>query len=140
MPAKKKRNPQTFDEHLAAVVDARITKRGRRYEDVSAYAAIPVSNFSRRMRGMVPFTAGEIARIGAYLEFDPAEMLEEALRDFGGMSKLLSEVRHNNEPSESLPIDDADPFDNVTQLSRAESLEVNPERKAAHRRRKDQGE
>lgn len=128
---KKRKPAETFDEHLAAVVATRMEKRSRRQEDVAEATGIPLSNFGRRMRGQIPFTADEIARVGKYLDFDAAGMLQEALNDMGGYGPLLSEVRDTKEPSS----DDA--LDNVTVLSRRQSEAVNPLDAAAHHGKKD---
>jgi hypothetical protein len=129
---KKRKPAETFDEHLAAVVASRMEKRSRRQEDVAEATQIPLSNFGRRMRGLVPFTADEIVRVATYLQFDPADMLQEALDDMGGYRSLLSEVRGNKGPSSD------DDLSNVTVLSRPQSEAVSTARKAAHREPKDQ--
>lgn len=94
---------------------------------------MPLSNYGRRMRGKVPFTANELWAVASYLRFDPGEMLAEAIADAGGAGSVLSEVRAKNDT----PDDDAGVLDNVTQLSRRESKGVEKERQAALKGKKE---
>lgn len=127
--AKKMKPAETFDEYLAAVVATRMAKRSKRQEDVAEATGIPLSNLGRRLRGRVPFTAEEIARVGRYLQFDAAAMLQEALDDMGGYGPLLSEVRADNAVPE---LEDELPA-NVVILSRRQSEGLGQQQEAAHR-------
>jgi transcriptional regulator with XRE-family HTH domain len=115
---------------------------GKTQKDVAEALGISERTLGRRRNDGPGFSVNELTRAAGILGFSMGPVLETALEKFGGMGRLLSEVRHNNDVPESLPIqgDVADPFDNVTTLSRKESREVDTERQAAHRRKKDQGE
>lgn len=97
MPPRKKLQPKTFDDYLALVVDSKRTKRQLSVEELAAESRIEYSTLRRRLGG-APFTVNEINRIAAACGIEAHLLVDEALRDYGGMTKLLAEYGPKSEP------------------------------------------
>lgn len=87
---KKKKAPQTFNEFLGAEIKSRLDKRGQGYDDLVDNLQWSVSTVGRKMRGETGLTVNELLEISGYLNVPSSEIVEVALRDFGGMGKLMS--------------------------------------------------
>lgn len=80
-----------FDAKLGAVVRSKRIKRGLSQAQAAEAAGIPLSNYQRREAGTNEITVSEIKRIAEVVGVSAGEMAEEALKDFGGMAKLIAE-------------------------------------------------
>lgn len=85
----KKTSP--FDKHLGRVVRSKRTKAGLSQAEVAERAGIPLSNYQRRESGANEITASEIERIARAVGVPAAELVAEALKDYGGIDKLIDE-------------------------------------------------
>lgn len=117
MPPRKKIKPETFDGYLADVVESKRAKRGLTVEELAERSGISYQTLRRRLGG-APFTVNELGRVSAVLAVQPADLVQEAVDDYGGIEKLLREYA----------VSEAEPTveDNVTYIGR-----VQPERQAA---------
>ncbi|KTS90700.1 hypothetical protein NS183_07945 [Microbacterium testaceum] len=88
-PRKPIKNPQTFDEYLAAVVESKRAKKGLTVEDLATKAGMSVATMRRRLDG-APFTVEEIHLVSAVVGVPTAKLVDEALDDYGGMEKLIA--------------------------------------------------
>lgn len=80
-----------FDVRLGAVVKSKRVKASETRASMSAKTGIPEANLKRREEGRNEITVSELERIGGVVGVPPAEMVEEALKDYGGLDKLLAE-------------------------------------------------
>lgn len=90
MPRKPK-ELSDFDACLGKVVRSKRVKAGLSREELSAVTGIPPSNLKRREAGVNEITASELKRIAAVVGVSAADMADEALKDYGGMDKLIAE-------------------------------------------------
>ena len=90
MPPRKKMVPTTFDQHLANVVESKRSKANLTVEELGAMAGIRYQTLRRRLSGS-PFTVNELERVAKAVKVPAGEIVEEALRDYGGIEKLLRE-------------------------------------------------
>jgi len=105
---KKRKEPVTFDQWVGTVVDNHMTKRGFRQEDLTEATGIALSLIGRSIRGTRSFTvkefemvAGAVAKPGNE-NTQAASMLQEALDEYGGMTKFLGEHAPVSDPSHSV--------------------------------------
>ena len=110
MPPRKK-NPTTFDGWLGRIIDNETDTEGGRAM-VARWIGVSEQSVNRRARGEVPYLAREVEIIAAHIPPSAAELVERALRSYGGMAKLLAEY----ETVVSDDTDTVDPTDNVTYL------------------------
>lgn len=82
--------PRTFDEHLANVVESKRAKKNLTVEELADAAGIGYQTMRRRLGGS-PFTVNELERVSRAVDVSAADLVEEALKDYGGMEKLLAE-------------------------------------------------
>lgn len=117
MPPRKKIKPETFDGYLADVVESKRAKRGLTVEELAERSGISYQTLRRRLGG-APFTVNELGRVSAVLAVQPADLVQEAVDDYGGIEKLLREYA----------VSEAEPTveDNVTYIGR-----LQPEQQAA---------
>lgn len=80
-----------FDVRLGAVVKSKRVKASETRASMSVKTGIPEANLKRREQGDNEITVSELERIGRVVGVPPAEMVEEALKDYGGLEKLLAE-------------------------------------------------
>lgn len=107
MPASKK--PQTFDQHLGAVVGGLAKPHGGRPFLVSLLDWSK-GTVDRRIAGTAPFLVREIEVVARALNTTPASLAEQALKNYSGGSeqdgidKLLAEegLEPVSEPPASL--------------------------------------
>lgn len=117
MPPRKK-NPVTFDEWLGKIIDDDTRTLGGRAA-VASWIGVSEQSVNRRARGEVPYLAREVEIIAKRIpETTTADLVQRALRMYGGIEKLLDEYA----------VSEAEPTveDNVTYIGR-----VQPERQAA---------
>src|SRR5690348_7991060 len=100
MPRPKKQISD-FDVRLGAVVKYRRTKKPLNFsqKDLSLATGIPLSNLQRREEGTNEFTVSEIERIARVLDVRAAELVREALDDYGGIDKLIRESVSDPRPT-----------------------------------------
>lgn len=80
-----------FDAKLGAVVRSKRIKRGLSQVQAAEATGIPLSNYQRREAGTNEISVSELKRIAKVVGVSAADMAEEALKDFGGMEKLIAE-------------------------------------------------
>ncbi|MTE24870.1 helix-turn-helix domain-containing protein [Microbacterium sp. ZXX196] len=80
-----------FDAKLGAVVRSKRIKRGISQAQAAEASGVPLSNYQRREAGTNEITVSELKRIAAVVGVTAAEMADEALKDFGGIDKLIAE-------------------------------------------------
>lgn len=110
---KKRKQPETFDEFIGAVIDSKRALGGISQEDLATAAHIPLTNLGRSIRGTRPLSISEFERIADRIGQDAGAMAAEALRLYGGIEKLLAETAPVSEDSHTVGDDD-----NVTYLGR----------------------
>jgi hypothetical protein len=107
MPPKRK-PPVTFDEHLGAVIEGVAIPFGGR-EFLTGLTDWSSKTVDRRIRGQAPFLVSEL-EVVAHATGTPAhELVGTALRNYGGIEKLLQESVSDAERNVT-------PEDNVTYL------------------------
>lgn len=89
----KKIKPQTFNQHLGAVVNSVMTSRGISQEELADALGMSLTTVGRRIRGQNPILVSELARFAEFLAADAGVMLETAVQQYGGISKLMEEGR-----------------------------------------------
>lgn len=98
--------PQTFDQHLGAVIGGLARPHGGRPFLVSLLGWSK-GTVDRRMAGTAPFLMKEIEIVARALHTTPAAIGEQALRNYGGgseeegMKKLIAE---ESEPVSPAPV------------------------------------
>ena len=107
---KKRKQPETFDEFLGAEIESRFGKRGISQERAAELLGWSLSSYGRKMRGETSVTSKELVQAAGVLEREPAEIIDQALADFGGIDKLMSEVASTTEDAS-----------NVTRIARPDS-------------------
>lgn len=92
-----------FDICLGRVVKSKRVKAGLTRTTLYAATGIPEANIKRREEGRNEITTSELYRIAHAVGVMADELVEEALKDYGGMDKLLAE--HMSEASSTIPND-----------------------------------
>lgn len=90
-PRKKKKTLSTFDEFMGRVVESKRVKAELTVEELAAAADIGYTTLRRRLDGAA-FTVLELERVALAVGVPAHRLVEEALGDFGGMERLLSEA------------------------------------------------
>ena len=80
-----------FDACLGAVLRMNRSRLDVSQEEVSALSGIPLSNYKRREQGKAEVTVSELERIASALNTSSGEIVRDALRDYGGLSRLIDE-------------------------------------------------
>lgn len=80
-----------FDVRLGRVVKSKRVKADHTRASLADATGIPESNIKRREEGTNEITVSELERIAVAVDVTAAEIVEEALTDYGGMEKLLRE-------------------------------------------------
>ncbi|MCC2033107.1 helix-turn-helix domain-containing protein [Microbacterium allomyrinae] len=106
---KKRKAPETFDEHVGAAVDAQREKRRMTQDELAVKTGVRLTSLGRRLAGKIPFTVGEIEIIASVLTVKAHTIVEAALEDYGGIEKLLA-------TAVSEDASNVTPDDNVTYL------------------------
>lgn len=98
MPAPKE--PTTFDGHLGSLIaDSARRKGGRQF--IADLIGVSVKTVNRRALGDGSYTVKELQIIADALNMKPIELVERALRDYGGgtveegVSKLIASEGHH---------------------------------------------
>jgi hypothetical protein len=126
--------PVTYNQHVAKVIDGLMGERGVGREELAQTTAISFPTLDRNMRGdtQAGWTVSQVVRIAAALGSDVGYIAQRALDNFGGIDKLLSEVRSKKDN----PSNDAEVVDMLDRRSREESKAVNQQQIAALRGKK----
>lgn len=90
MPPRNKMIPTTFDEHLANVVESKRAKTHLTVDELADACGIAYQTMRRRLAG-APFTVNEIERVAVVVNVPASGLVDEALRDYGGLAKLMEE-------------------------------------------------
>lgn len=80
-----------FDVCLGKVVKSKRVKANHTRASLSSAAGIPEANLKRREEGKNEITVSELERIAEVVNVTALEMVEEALKDYGGLQKLMDE-------------------------------------------------
>lgn len=112
MPPRKT-TPTTFDGWLGKIIDDETSTHGGR-PAVAAWIGVSEQSVNRRARGEVPYLAREVEIIGERAGFEVGEVVERALKKYGGMPKLLAEY----DPSLSEGEGNVTAHDNVSYMGR----------------------
>lgn len=131
----KKKEPKTYDEHLGRVIGALAEEQGKTQAQVAEAAGMTLTTYGRRERGEIPFLVSEVELIAHYLNESPGYILQRALKNFGGIHKMLSGATGKTEHHAG-----EDDLGAVPILSRRQSEAVTPEKKAARRGSKEDQE
>lgn len=117
---KKRKPAEMFDEHVGDVVENAMNDARKTQFELADAIGMPRSLLGRSVRGTRPFTVNEFERVAGFLQASAGELLEDALKRYGGMEKLLAEHGPDDPMSDGSPIipDDGPitPADNVTYL------------------------
>lgn len=89
--ARKKNTPTTFDAWLGKVIDDEASTHGGRAA-IAGWIGVSEQSVNRRSRGEVPYLAREVEIVAQKVGVPTAELVNLALRRYGGMDRLLSEV------------------------------------------------
>ena len=89
--ARKKNTPTTFDAWLGKVIDDEASTHGGRAA-VARWIGVSEQSVNRRSRGEVPYLAREVEIVAEMTGVPTAELVGTALRRYGGIGRLLSEV------------------------------------------------
>jgi len=82
--------PRTFDEHLANVIESKRAKRNMTVEELADAVGIKYQTLRRRLSGS-PLMVTELERLAVVVDVPAAELVDEALNDYGGIEKLIAE-------------------------------------------------
>jgi transcriptional regulator with XRE-family HTH domain len=93
---KKRSAPVTFSQHLGAEIEARFGKKSMGQEEIALCAGWSTSTVGRKIRGESPLLVSELLALAEYLNVPSSEIVDQALKDFGGIDKLLSVGREDN--------------------------------------------
>lgn len=124
-PRKKQKTTLTFDDHMGRVVDSKRIKREMTVDELADMSAIGYTTLRRRLAG-AGFTVLELERIAVAVDTPASSMVEEALRDYGGMEKLLAE--HVSDDAANVSAED-----NVSYMGH-----VSPPEKIAAKKKRDE--
>lgn len=148
-----------FDRKLGAAIRHRRLDPdfGMSQADLARATGIPLSNLQRREDGTNEVTVSEIQRIAHALDTTPVQIVNDALKRYGGMEKLLAEYgaianraaegkgvggeSTMSEPDRNVAgaVDDSnvreDPEANISYIGRKQSV---PERAAAKKRKQQE--
>lgn len=80
-----------FDKKLGSVVRSKRVKVGLTRAQLAELTGIAEANLKRREAGANEITVSELKRIAEAVGVPAAELADEALKDFGGMDKLIGE-------------------------------------------------
>lgn len=80
-----------FDVRLGNVIRAKRTKMRMSQNELADASGIAMSNLQRRENGKIEITVSEIKRIAEALGVPAHELVDEALKDYGGIDKLIDE-------------------------------------------------
>lgn len=100
-----------FDICLGLVVKSKRVKAGLTRAAMAEMTGIPEANLKRREEGRNEITSSELYRIADIVDVPANELVEEALKDYGGMEKLLAEHTSVSDDADTVA-----PEDNVTYL------------------------
>lgn len=89
--ARQPKKTSDFDVRLGNVIRAKRTKIRMSQNELADASGIAMSNLQRRENGKIEITVSEIKRIAEALGVPAHELVDEALKDFGGMDKLIAE-------------------------------------------------
>lgn len=89
--ARQPKKTSDFDVRLGNVIRAKRTKIRMSQTELAEASGIAMSNLQRRESGKIEITVSEIKRIAEALGVPAHELVDEALKDFGGMEKLIAE-------------------------------------------------
>lgn len=106
----KKIKPVTFNQHLGSVVNGVLTNKGWTQDDLIAGTQLNKTTVGRRIRGSHPMLVSELVIISSYLGVPAGKIVSEALEQFGGIDKLLSEAAAKNEVEEKAAPDNVTPM------------------------------
>lgn len=81
----------SFDICLGRVVKSKRVKAGLTRARMAELTGIAEANLKRREEGKNEITSSELYRIAAAVSVAAHELVDEALKDYGGMDKLLDE-------------------------------------------------
>lgn len=105
-----------FDVRLGAVVRSQRVKAKIAQQALAEQAGIPMSNYRRREDGINEITVSELERIAHALAphlpggTTPLKLVEEALRDYGGIEKLMREHGPVSDDETTLTDEDNVPY------------------------------
>lgn len=111
--ARPKKIISDFDVCLGKVVKSKRVKAGLTREALADAAGIADSNLKRREAGENEITVSELERISTAVSVPAMEMVEEALKDYGGVGKLVAEFTQTSEPATNV-----DPADDIPYIGR----------------------
>lgn len=112
MPPRKK-TLTTFDEWLGKIIDDESETHGGR-PAIASWIDVSEQSVNRRARGEVAYLAREVEIIASHIGVPTAELVERALRRYGGTEKLIAEYGPQGTVSDVASTVDA--IDNVTYL------------------------
>ena len=112
MPPRKK-TPTTFDGWLGKIIDDESETHGGR-PAIASWIDVSEQSVNRRARGEVAYLAREVEIIASHIGVPTAELVERALRRYGGTEKLIAEYGPQDAVSDVASTVDA--VDNVTYL------------------------
>ncbi len=93
----KKKTPVTFDAWLGKIVDDETAAMGGRAA-VASWIGASEQTVNRRGRGEAPYLAREITIVSEKTGVPAAELVQRALRGYGGIEKLIEEYAPKSEP------------------------------------------
>lgn len=99
----KKKMPVSFDSWLGKVIDDETETHGGR-RAIAAWIGVAEQSVNRRARGEVPYLAREVEIIASKVGVPTREIVDRALRGYGGMEKLVAE--HGRMSAPSTTVDD----------------------------------
>lgn len=98
----KKLKPITFESHLGAVVANYIDNKGDTRDEAASSIGVGAVTFGRHLRGhMGGITVRELVAVCHAYGGDPSEIIAAALKNFGGIEKLLAQMS----PAEATTVD-----------------------------------
>lgn len=124
---RKTKQISDFDKALGSVVRSKRQKLRLSQAAVAEAIGVPMSNYQRREDGRNEISVSELERIATVVKVSRADLVEEALNDYGGIEKLLAEHAKSDTPA------NVTAEDNVTYMGHV----TPPEKIAAKKKREE---
>lgn len=95
-----------FDVCLGRVVKSKRVKASHTRASLSLATGIPEANLKRREEGKNEITVSELERIADVVDVPALEIVEEALKDYGGLPKLIDEFTKTSDAAANVSTED----------------------------------